>query len=468
MNDALPESSPLFPLPLTAFEQFMVADDTPAYPMTYFIEIGVTGNLNRAAFESACQTARNRHPLLAAELRRQWGKWSWVPTCRPTVANWHESPTGMPSHTDRYINLRTEPGLRISTEYRPDASRIVFQFHHASTDGIGAIQFIGDILAAYGRATAESGAEQPQFANLDAACLRRRGERWEKGKEPPRVFRRWCFRVAEVMSVQPDALRRRTRSIDETDRNDALFLTRFLERNEVKALNDEAARRNVSSNELLTHAMFQTLHEWNGHHNRNVAGEIFRIALPASVRSPEHQECPAANVVSYILLTRRGRDIEDKKSLLEFIAAESRQVLNGRETGLVLLSMEAVCLIPGLLRLLLRLPVRFATAVFANVGDVKRQLRNQFPLHRGKCVAGNVTLDYLVGAAPVRKGTHVATSVGKYAGRFIINLNCDPKFFTRDEANEFTESFLSHLRAMFAASAANTEAPNETEENRIG
>ena len=79
-----------------------------------------------------------------------------------------------------------------------------------------------------------------------------------------------------------------------------------------------------------------------------------------------------------------------------------------------------------------------------------------------------MTLDYLVGAAPVRKGTHVATSVGKYAGRFIINLNCDPKFFTRDEANEFTESFLSHLRAMFAASAANTEAPNETEENRIG
>jgi hypothetical protein len=468
MNDSLSDSSSLFPLPLTAFEQFMVADDTPAYPMTFFIEIGVTGSLNKAAFESACQTARDRHPLLAANIRSRWGRWRWVPTSDSAIVSWHKSPTGMPSNADRHIDLRDECGLRISTEYHPDFSRIVFQFHHASTDGIGAIQFIGDVLAAYGCATAASDAEQPQFANLDAASLRLRGERWEKGKEPPRVLRRWFFRLIEVLGAIPCSIRRRTRLIDDMSRNELLFLTRFLERNEVKALNAEAARRNVTANELLTLAMFQTLHEWNRHHDRNGARDVFRIVMPASVRTPEHQDCPAANVLSYILLTRRGRDIVDGKSLMNYVASESRQGLNGRETGLVLLSMEAACVIPGLLRLLLRLPVRFATSILANVGDVKRQLRNQFPLHRGKCVAGNVTLDYLVGAAPVRKGTHVATSVGKYAGRFIINLNCDPDFFSRDEANEFAESYFNHLRALFAGSAPNLPAQHKAEGTSVG
>lgn len=253
----------------------------------------------------------------------------------------------------------------------------------------------------------------------------------------------------EVLSVSPKPLRRRTAVKDlQAETKQPLFRTHFVERAEVKTFCSAAKNLGVTLNELLSLAMFKTLHEWNSKTGRNAKRDVYRIGLPASMRTPDHDESPAANIVSYILLTRRGHQVDDSEAMLDFIASESRQVLNGRETGLVLLSIETGNFIPGLMRLLCRLPVCMATTVLANVGDVKRQLRNRFPIRKGKCVAGNVTLKYLLGAAPVRPGTHVATSVGKYAGRLIINLNCDPLFFTSAEADQFAATFLQKIRLL--------------------
>lgn len=444
--------SGLFPLPLTAFEQLMLADDSRLYPMTFFIQIGLTGDLRREEFEAACAAAVHRHPLLMANVRWKFLRPYWVRATRDTVVQWHDASLPEPSLEQRYIDLKAQPALRVSVAHVPAESIILFQFHHAATDGIGAIQFIGDALSIYGDATAEPDAERPRLVPIEPSCLLRRGERWESGRQPPKLLRRWAYRVVEVLGVHPCRIVQRSNVPIIQQQGRPIFLTRFLERAELKALNQTAAARGVTPNELLALAMFQTLHTWNQHAGRDVSREVFRIAIPASVRTPVHDECPAANIVSYILLTRRGDQIQESQSLLNFIAAESRQVLNGRETGIVLLCVEAASLIPGLTRLLTRLPVRLATTVLANVGEVKRQLRNHFPLRRGNCVAGNVELNYLLGAAPVRRGTHVATSVGKYAGRLIINLNCDPQYFTADAAETFAECFVNHLRQLSESS----------------
>jgi len=449
MTFGVEHNQALFPLALTAFEQLMLADDTPSYPMTFFIQIGVSGNLQRVEFESACAAAVRRHPLLAANVRWRFLKPQWVATRVPTVVQWMQTSLPTPSPEERYLDLRKQPGLRISVKHTADESKILFQFHHATTDGIGAMQFIGDILAEYGRATTAENGEQPHVAPINLDGLQHRGDRWEAGRQPPRLLRRWIYRAVEVLGVHPCRLFKRSHVPEEQQHGRPLFLTRFLERPELRALNQAATERGVTSNELLALAMFQSLYKWNQHEGRNASREVFRIGVPATVRTPVHDDCPAANIVSYILLTRRGRQIEDPRSLLKFIASESRQVLNGRETGIILLSLEVACWFPGLLRMLTRLPVRLATTVLANVGEVKRQLRNRFPLRRGKCVAGNVELDYLLGAAPVRPGTHVATAVGKYAGRLIITLHCAAQFFTAAEADAFADSFLNHIRRLF-------------------
>lgn len=450
MISNLDTTASVFPLRLTPFEQLMLADDRPAYPMTFFIEIAVSGNLKRTEFESAFQSSLNRHPLLIAVIKRSWLRKEWVPAASHPKVRWND---GFPSQTSTSsrcsLDLKQSPGLRTWVDHEASGSRILFQFHHAATDGIGAIQFIGDLLAHYGRATTTDQAERPSLEPVDSHRLKIRGNPWETSKKPPRLIRRWLFRLFEVLSVHPTPIRRRTAARNlSTQTSQPLFRTQFLERAEVKMLSAAAKEYGVTLNELLSLAMFKTLHAWNVKHSRKLDRDSYRIGLPASTRTPDHDDSPAANIVSYIFLTRHGHQIDDTQAMLDFIAAESRQVLNGRETGLVLLSIEAGNFIPGVMRLLCRLPVCIATTVLANVGDVKRQLRNRFPIRKGKCVAGNVTLEHLLGAAPVRPGTHVATSVGKYAGRLIVNMNCDPLLFTSTEADEFAATFLQKTRAL--------------------
>jgi NRPS condensation-like uncharacterized protein len=448
MSSEIQPPQTVLPLALTAFEQLMLADDRRAYPMTFFIQISVTGDLQRAEFESASVAAIRRHPLLCAIVRWRFLKPQWVAASAPIVVEWCKDTLPTPLLEERYLDLRTQPGLRISVSHTRDGSKILFMFHHAATDGIGAIQFIGDVLAEYGIATATTDDERPHLSPVDPKCLLRRGEPWESGKQPPRLLRTWFSRAVEILGVHPSGMLKRSHVPDSQRQGRPLFLTRFLERSDLKAVNKEATRRGVTSNELLAMAMYESLYQWNQHDGRDASKDVFRIGMPASVRTPIHDNCPAANIVSYILLTRRGHEIEDPKSMLNYIASESRQVLNGRETGIILLSIKLACWFPGLLRILTRLPVRLVTTVLANVGEVKRQLRNRFPLRRGKCVAGNVELDCLQGAAPVRPGTHVATSVGKYAGRLIINPNCDPQFFTAEEAEIFTDRFMQNVRQL--------------------
>lgn len=95
----------LLPLKLTAFEQLMLADDQASYPMTFFIEIAVSGNLKKTEFESAFQSAISRHPLLVAVIRRSRLAQRWVPAASPPKVSWNiEFPS--PTAQQRSLDLK--------------------------------------------------------------------------------------------------------------------------------------------------------------------------------------------------------------------------------------------------------------------------------------------------------------------------------------------------------------------------
>lgn len=54
----------LFPLPLTTFEKYMLLDDRADYPMAFVIQLKLSGELRRSAFESSLEETLSRHPLL--------------------------------------------------------------------------------------------------------------------------------------------------------------------------------------------------------------------------------------------------------------------------------------------------------------------------------------------------------------------------------------------------------------------
>ena len=132
----------LFPLPLSSFERYMTLDDTDAYPMSFVLIIKLKGSLLREPFYQAVQCALERHPLLASRICHVRGRGPcWVPvaTPKPQIC-WGDSPFSQQPAARKRIDLAREIGLRIAVDSDSDRADVLLEFHHACTDGLGAVQ----------------------------------------------------------------------------------------------------------------------------------------------------------------------------------------------------------------------------------------------------------------------------------------------------------------------------------------
>src|SRR5262249_27837951 len=159
------------------------------------------------------------------------------------------------------------------------------------------------------------------------------------------------------------------------------------------------------------------------------------------VRSPLDDQLPAANVLSFLFLTQRASDCDREQKLLDYIQAETEYTVQGDPRVMFTYAVRLLLKFPGVLPALLRVPVCHATAILSNVGDGRRSFRARFPLKQGRCVAGNVRLEALRGASPLRPRTRVAMALGTYAGSLFVNVQCDPRYFTPLESERLTDLF---------------------------
>ena len=167
-----PSVAALFPLPLSTFERYMLLDDRPDYPMVFVVQLKLSGEIRRPAFESSFEEALSRHPLLCALLRRparSGPEWMLAEDQRPAV-DWDVLGAAIGSPRGERIDLGSEVGLRVWVRQGDGAAEVTLQFHHACCDGIGALRFIGHLLAAYGTRTA-SADRRPTLHPCDPASL---------------------------------------------------------------------------------------------------------------------------------------------------------------------------------------------------------------------------------------------------------------------------------------------------------
>lgn len=445
----------LFPLRLPPFEEFMLTDDRPDYPMTFCLDVGLSGSLCRQSFEQALQQALERHPLLTSCVETRWTGACWVDSQLVPKIQWSQGDPQLPPLRARFLDLRRTAGLQIWAGVTEDRARIVFQFHHAATDGVGAIQFIGDLLASYGQFTSENPQQAPELGPLETDRLLQRGQLWEPDHRPRGLWSRlakWAWELAPVIPTDLAACREGSLSAPSSLQNSHTvtdvvgpFITRILNPEQVLSIKASAAAQGCTTNDLYTLAMFQTLERWNRLCGRVTSREAYRVGLPVTLRTPRHEDSPAANILSYMFLTRRGSDMHDLHQMLRYIHETSQNVLISGESGLTPWIMGGMRRIPGLYKLASRAPIRFCTAMFANVGDIRRNFRSQFILNEGRCVAGNMILEHLLGAAPIRPGTRLGLSLGTYAKKLYINLNCDPRRYTSEDANRLADLFVSSV-----------------------
>ncbi len=441
----------LFPLPLSYFENYMLVDDRPTHPMSIFVDLRLSGDLLRDAFVPAYEQALDRHPLLQCVVQKVRRRWSWVPACdrvRPVV--WNSSAGDDLARERNHIDLRTEPGLRTWVEHQPAESRVVFQFHHAATDGLGAVKFIGDLLAIYGQLTTPEGEEAPELQPVTFERLRDRGQLWPDGKPQFEAFKRvlectWEFITQVPSPIAPPSV---SHLYDADEPRFPNMASQTVDKATFRELKREAAKRLVSVNDLYSLVMFQTLRRWNDLHDSNGLRKTLRLGVPVTLRTPLHDDSPCANILSYMALTSFEDD--EPEQLLQRIGRRTAQTVGGVDGPVFTLGVGAVVThLPWIGKFCAnRSNYCFTTAVISNIGEVRRALANRFPLKKGRCVAGSVTLEALLGSAPVRPQTGVAIALGTYAGHLFINATCDPHVFTHADASAFLDLYIETLEQL--------------------
>ncbi len=451
--------SDLFPLPLGAYERYMLADDPPEYPMVFIIGIDLSGDLSQRAFESAVGTALERHPLLCRRVERVRTLglcWSANPDLILPIA-WDEAGDPSESPAAERIDVMSSTGLRIRVCRGANQTRVTFQFHHAATDGIGGMHFIGDVLAVYGQLTAKPGDEAPELDVLAPELLKDRARLWEPGAGPGRGYMGRIVRRLSAMAWQaptPLAAPHAPQSLPPCGSPFPAFFTRTFPREVYIGLKGRAAKQLVTVNDLLVLEMYCTIRDWNRQCGRDRPRAWHRLVIPLSLRTPRHDAIPATNILSFLCLTRRAADVDNEHELLQSIHRETEAVVGGDDRFMFTHLLQFALRIPGLVASLVRAPTCQATAILANVGDVRRQFRARFPLKQGKCVAGNVRLEALLGAASIRHKTRIAVSLGIYAGSLLVNMQCDPRCYTRLEAEQIANLFADRIRRRAACESA--------------
>ena len=440
----------VFPLSPTPFESLMLLEHCHRYPMAFVIEVDATGWMNRAAFMTALEKALERHPLLQAQLGMSKRRRCWIPAPGqlPRVS-WvkHDDPPAMPAADD--WNLHEEIGVRVAIREDAPRVKIALAFHHACTDGVGACQFIGDLLAAYAIVTGADG-PPPELTPLNPVRLRGRNHGWHIMSLSDPSWRQTlrlaaseigqCISDPRVQTVAPPRGGRSGGPAAWPRIESFQFEPDVMDR-----LRASAARHDATVNDLLLAALFRTVVSWNRTQGTGDSRGRLRILMPIDMRTSLDVDLPAANVTACTFLTRGVDECADTDGLVRSIRDETLAIRYGDHGVRFLNAVRAGMHAPVLLRLLLGLGrYMMSTAVLSNLGDPARRFAVRLPREHGAIVCGDLRIDGMTGAPPLRRWTRMAVSVFAHR-QLTLGMRCDPRLFGPDDTRRLLELYAAHL-----------------------
>jgi hypothetical protein len=439
----------LFPLYLTPLERYYCADDRPSHPMTFYSVYDFLGVVDRAAFEGAVLDALRRHPLLSAYVRpAKQGRLCWVagkPSDR--IVDWGDLSEPITPRGGERIDLANEIGVRVWVRQGPDRATATFQYHHAATDGIGALRFASDVMAFYGQRVPND-AEPPRLDELETERLRDRVhvqvEYWRT--------KRFMASTARALGVLGKLLRRRPAPLS-SPHSDPKTSTSFpgihsatIPREEYEAIRASALASGAVLNDLLIAALFRTLHEWTQAAGDRSARRPLRIMMPVDLRDGESLCLPAVCLASYSFIQREQSECRDPAQLLQDVATKTAEIKNQR-SGVKFSDAVAAALTSRVLGLVVGAPICLASAVFSNIGDPTRRFSARLPRRDGRLVVGNLLLDDITGVPPLRPHTRATFFSCTYRRRLSVSVRCDRAYLSDQDAARLLEIYVRHLRS---------------------
>jgi NRPS condensation-like uncharacterized protein len=436
------------PLPLVAFEEYMLWDDRPNYPMSIIARLRFTGQLDRRAAAEALETAVARHPLLRATIRKTpAGRMEWIAAGQPAAMAWIDGSLDERLPSMRPIDLFSEPGLRVWAAADSQRSSLVVQAHHAACDGKGVVQLLDDFVRCYARLADGKGAAI-ELPPCTAEALRGRGT---FGLTALKFLRILPAQISGLLGAWQFFVRRPVPLLAAGEAVAGELPGSFpdvkvgrLEAAELRALSAAAAESKVTVNDWLLRDFFVAVHDFRTRHQAPAAREWISFAVPIDLRQAADREMPAANVVSMVFIQCTPAQIADPARLLHSIHAEMNLILRRRLGLTFVLSLLVLRWLPGGLSSQTKPGRCEATCVLSNLGRVMAD--SPLPRCDEKIVAGNVVLEGVDFFAPVRDSTSVTVGLVFYAGGLQICMQYDRRRISESQAGDLLETYVRRIR----------------------
>jgi hypothetical protein len=450
------EIAKLFPLPLSAFETFMVDDATVDYPMMCDMAIEFKGRIDRAGFDAALAVALARAPLFRSLLAYDAkGKPQWVLTDQQPRVHWADYDVPFGDDYDVFVDLKRELSFRVYVRAGEKRSRIMFHFHHACSDGLGAYALADDFLGAYHNAMTP---DAPiELRPLKPELLLNRNNSEDKSIRGFRkIYDTWIgiregirFFFQKPLSLTPRTPDANLAPYDLTStvqrpRKQQSYIYELCPHDVAVALRKVAAENKCSLNDILMRDLYLTLAEWD----KNSGRKELRVLMPQSLRDKEEEALPPTNRVGFAFLTRRADWRSRPKELLKSLQEETDFIVEGKLSRYFIDGLKTMQQ-TGLLKRMLRSSTCFSTAVLTNLGNPQRRFNPNLVREGTGMIVGNLYFDAMTGMPPLRNKTAAAFCISGYGQSFIVNLKCDSYAFSREE----TEALMACYMAQLAATA---------------
>ncbi|MEY3460043.1 MAG: hypothetical protein RL215_3200 [Planctomycetota bacterium] len=454
--------APVFPLPLSEFEDYMLCDDSPSHPMVIVMLADVSGTLLEPQFRQSVASLLQRQPLLRSRIVSANGQNAWQPVSpAPDPVTWLKAEPLEPTAcfpNVQPLDVRSGQCLRIHVWFSTQCSRVCLELHHSCADGIAAVQLIHELFTEYASLTGPSNTRQtsvgttapPEELLLHRSPLGRTAATDKSRSTPltllPGKIARLLFR--RPAQIADSAQRGSSPSLPVSGTPQQAIRVCSLAAPTLQKLRTRASEQGAALNDLLLREIFLHTATWNLEARVGRPSHWIRIAVPISMRDPRSAPLPACNLVSYALVTHRIRECDDPALLLRKIQQKTSTMRSGKDGIIALRILRVLRHVPGGVRAFLRCWPCAGTLVLANVGHVIRRCHSRLPIQQDRWLAGNVIVERICGVPPVRPNTLAAFGLTEYAGQLHISLRTDGTRMTPDDSEDFLMLFVRRLEKL--------------------
>lgn len=470
--ETLPElPKDLFPLPLTAFEKYVLWDETESLPLSYFIELRFLDTFNIEVMEQSLTAASRIHPMIACTLGGSDNDPCWIhrPNFQVKIIRELESPPLQSNGRERPFDLHNESGARFY--YRPlerGGCRFLFQVHHATTDAVGMRRLMIDALTLYAHATTPEKVDRSlriPWSKIEPGLLKQRADLSDAfGGPPSQPLTTWqrlknarYFHFQLPTPIRGSVNRQASNAKPSETLVDAKVgaevtpdADRFeplehliIDRETSSQILEKSRKLELGVSDIALALLFETCSLWNQQHGDRNPRSRLRILLPYDLRSRIDLRMPATNRLSFAFLGRTQGDCSDLAKLIPSLKEEVESFSKSHLPMDFYGAIQGASKHPRLMRWAIRRSRNMATSVLTYVGDTSRGMQRYFPEVDGVRLIGDARLDAILGAPPVRDNTNWTVGLCVNWGQLCISAAWNRDALTRKQCAELLSLYHS-------------------------